>query len=61
MVSDIFLCVLDSIKVQDYTDYEIIVVDNASADGSVTLLCERYPDVRLIKNEYQPGICRWMQ
>jgi GT2 family glycosyltransferase len=30
--------------------YEIIVVDNNSADGSVEMLQSNYPDVRIIKN-----------
>ena len=29
---------------------EIIVVDNASVDGSIELIRERFPDIRLIAN-----------
>jgi hypothetical protein len=35
--------------------YEIIVVDNASRDGSVAMLQEKYPEVRLIQNEKNRG------
>ncbi len=39
-------------------DFEIIVVDNASADGSPELVCERFPQVRLIKNRENVGFVR---
>lgn len=32
-------------------DYEVIVVDNASGDGSADMVRESFPDVRLIANE----------
>jgi GT2 family glycosyltransferase len=35
--------------------YEIIVVDNASRDGSVVMLQEKYPEIRLIQNEENRG------
>ncbi len=35
--------------------YEIIVVDNASRDGTAKMLEERYPQVRLLKNEKNKG------
>ncbi|MGZ3594258.1 MAG: glycosyltransferase family 2 protein [Syntrophales bacterium] len=35
--------------------YEIICVDNASTDGSVSMLQEKYPQVRLIQNEENRG------
>ena len=34
---------------------EVIVVDNASEDGSVELIQERYPDIRLIQNSANEG------
>ncbi len=34
---------------------EIIVVDNASSDGTVQAIAERYPDVRLIANSTNRG------
>jgi GT2 family glycosyltransferase len=38
--------------------YEIIVVDNASADGSAVLLGEKYPNIKLIENFYNAGFAK---
>jgi GT2 family glycosyltransferase len=46
--------VLDSLHAQTHPDLEIVVVDNASADGSVELL-RRRDDVRLIANDRNLG------
>jgi GT2 family glycosyltransferase len=39
---------LDSLHAQTHPEVEVIVVDNASTDGSQSLLAQRYPSVRLI-------------
>ncbi len=39
-------------------DYEVIVVDNHSTDGSARLVEEKYPSVRLIKNERNEGFSK---
>ncbi len=39
---------LDSIRTQTLQDFEVVVVDNASTDGSLQLLAERYPEVKVI-------------
>jgi GT2 family glycosyltransferase len=50
--------VLDALQSQSFTDFEVIVVDDASTDDSVTLLTTRYPDVRLIENRTNMGFVR---
>lgn len=37
---------------------DVVVVDNASEDGTADLVRERWPDVRLIANEDNVGFCR---
>ena len=37
---------------------EIIVVDNDSADDSVAMMAERWPDVRVIQMGENAGFCR---
>ncbi|MCR5107573.1 MAG: glycosyltransferase family 2 protein [Lachnospiraceae bacterium] len=49
---------LDSLKEQTFTDYDIIVVDNASKDGSPELVEEDYPYIKLIKNDENYGFAR---
>jgi GT2 family glycosyltransferase len=46
---------LKSLYDQTYLPSEIIVVDNASADGSVELVRERFPNVKLVVNERNLG------
>lgn len=46
---------LESVIRSDYINYEIIVVDNGSTDGSVTILKEKYPFVTIIENKENIG------
>ena len=46
---------LKSLKKTDYPNYEIIVVDNASADESVKAIRERFPYVRVVRNRRNLG------
>jgi len=39
-------------------DFEIIIVDNASADGTPDLVSETFPQVRLIRNKVNVGFAR---
>lgn len=38
---------LDSLRNQDTDDFSVLVIDNASQDGSVEFIREQYPEVRL--------------
>jgi GT2 family glycosyltransferase len=46
---------LDAVLAQDYPDLELIVVDNASSDGSPDFVEEQYPELRLIRNARNLG------
>ena len=46
---------LSSLASQTYSDFEVIVVDNGSRDGSPEYVKENYPWVRLAKNDENLG------
>lgn len=46
---------LESLRYIDYRNYEIIVVDNASTDGSQKFLEKNFPGVLLVKNKKNLG------
>jgi len=41
---------LDSLRVQTFRDFETILVDNASTDGSAEFVKEHYPEVMVVRN-----------
>jgi len=45
----------DALKRQTFEGFESILVDNASADGSMELMLERYPEVRCIRMRENTG------
>jgi GT2 family glycosyltransferase len=47
---------LPSIAAQDYPDFEILVVDDASSDDSVAYLQEHWPQVRIVALERNSGV-----
>lgn len=46
---------LDSLRAQSYRNFEIVVVDNASTDGSDRVVEEQYPEVRLFRMDRNLG------
>ena len=48
---------LDSLRAQTLQDFDIILVDNGSTDGSRELLATEYPEVRIIPFSYNTGFC----
>ena len=49
---------IKSVLSSTYKNIEIIVVDNASTDGSPEYVSKRYPNIRLIKNARNVGYAR---
>ena len=48
---------LESLYAGTTQNIEVIVVDNASNDGSLALIKEKYPQVHLIENQENTGFC----
>ncbi len=48
---------LKSLHEQEYRDFEAILVDNGSSDGSPEMVAEKYPWVKLIALEENTGFC----
>lgn len=48
---------LDSVRAQTFRDFEVIMPDNGSTDGSVELVAERYPEVRVLRFSENLGFC----
>ena len=46
----------DSLKNQNYS-FEVIIIDNASTDGSADYIVNKYPEFHLIRNKTEYGIC----
>lgn len=51
-------CIDSVIKHTKSINYEIVVVDNGSEDGSVKSVKERYPEAVLVENEYNAGFTK---
>src|SRR6056297_3243675 len=48
---------LPSVAATDYPNYEIILADNASADGSKAWVREHYPEVKIAEFDENYGYC----
>ena len=46
---------LSSVLAQDYPNFEVILIDNGSTDGSIEFVKERFPTVMIIQNEENLG------
>jgi len=46
---------LKALKLTTYSNYETIIVDNGSKDGSVKFFKENYPEIKIIENEENLG------
>jgi len=56
---DLLAACLDSVYAHPPEgEFEVIVVDNASTDGSAQMVRERFPQVRLIENKTNVGFAR---
>jgi len=41
-----------------FTDFNVVVVDNASQDGSAAFIAQRFPKVRLVRNKTNRGLTK---
>jgi GT2 family glycosyltransferase len=46
---------LDALRAQDYRPFEVIVIDNASSDGTEGLVRTHFPEVRLLQTQKNLG------
>ncbi len=46
---------LDSLRLQNYKDFEVLVIDNASSDGSYEYIKDNYKEVKLVRLKQNYG------
>lgn len=49
---------LDSVRQQSYQDYKVLIIDNASKDGSCEIIRDNYQDFQLVVNDRNEGFCK---
>ena len=49
---------LDSLENQSFQNFEILMVDNGSKDGSTAFVRKHYPQVRILELDQNYGFCR---
>lgn len=49
---------LDSVRQQDYKNFEVVFVDNRSTDTSVSFVRSHYPEVKVVENERDEGFAQ---
>ena len=49
---------LDTLKIQTFSDFEVLVVDNGSEDESLTILRDKFPEVKVICLDRNYGFSR---
>ena len=54
---DLLAACLESLRAQTWQDFEIIVVDNGSSDGSADWVAREWPGAVLIRNPDNRGFC----
>jgi hypothetical protein len=47
--------VIESVRAQSYTDWRLLIVDDASTDGSVAFVTERWPEVTVLSQPINRG------
>jgi GT2 family glycosyltransferase len=55
--ADLLRRCLASLRAQTYRDFEVLVVDNGSVDGTADMVAADYPEVRLLLNSENKGFC----
>ena len=54
---DLLPACLDSLRAQTFRDFEVILVDNGSGDGSAEYVAAAYPEVTLLALPTNTGFC----
>ena len=52
---EIISAALDSLRVQTFKDFDIVVVDNNSQDDSISFIAKNYPEVKVIRESKNHG------